>query len=231
VRADDWLAERFGHAVWWVEPGTSAVELRAHAEAGGPALYQAKVAAGDLTHLRELTRGGMTVVDTNLTLQHDLDPTPAERSGGVVEAEPQHHADVLEIAERDYDVSRFHLDPEIPLATAQAIKRDWIQAHLDGVRGDRLLVAEQAGRAAGFLAVVTDGGVRIIDAIAVRRAARGHGLGSALVRHLLASRGSGCSAVRVGTQASNIRSLRFYEDLGFRIKDSRYVLHMSVGGH
>lgn len=222
MEEDPWLAERLGCAAWWVPPHTPAGELREHAAAHAPAFYQAKVDARDVAAVRELSAAGMTVVDLNLTLSRAPDPSLAPPAG-VGEAAPADAADLLEIATRHYDVSRFHMDPEIPAEAAARIKRDWVRAYLDGERGNRLLVAERDGRAAGFLAELADGERRVIDLIAVRADARGAGLGRALVTEVVRS---SPGRVDVGTQAANVGALRFYESLGFRAAHARYVLHL-----
>ena len=48
------------------------------------------------------------------------------------------------IAQRDFSVSRFHLDPQIPDEVARTIKRDWVDNFFAGARGDRMLVVERS---------------------------------------------------------------------------------------
>lgn len=225
MRADPWLADRFGHSAWWVPSDATSDAIRTHAAAHAPAFYQSKVEAIDVTAVKELGRGGMSVVDTNVTLAR-----PPTRSVtpefSVVEAEAEDRDEVLEIAERDYRVSRFHMDPDIPAEVANRIKRDWAAAYLDRERGDRLLVVRRNGRLAGFLAILASGRTRVIDLIAVRDPERGAGVGTALVVELLADPGGDCESVEVGTQAANTNALRFYETLGFRAVRTQYVLHL-----
>jgi dTDP-4-amino-4,6-dideoxy-D-galactose acyltransferase len=219
---DAWLAERLGCAAWWVPPETNAAELRDHAARNGPAFYQAKVDAHDVAAVRELSAAGMAVVDLNLTVARDADQHAAPAMP-VVEAGPEHGEGVREIAAADYEVSRFHMDDQVPPAVASRIKRDWVQAYLDGARGERLLVVERDGRPAGFLAELASGETRVIDLFAVRAAERGAGIGRALVLELLRT---APGRVEAGTQAANVRALRFYESLGFRAERARYVLHL-----
>jgi ribosomal protein S18 acetylase RimI-like enzyme len=131
---------------------------------------------------------------------------------------------VLEIAGNHYGVSRFHRDAAIPDQLANAIKQDWAMALLEGRRGDGLLVVRRGERAVGFLGVLAPSpGVRVIDLVAVHSAERRSGVGRALVEALVAS---GDGRVDVGTQIANTGSIRFYERLGFRVQDTRYVLHL-----
>jgi ribosomal protein S18 acetylase RimI-like enzyme len=82
-----------------------------------------------------------------------------------------------------------------------------------------------AGIASAFLLAIGPArGIAVIDLIAVDASARRQGFGAACV-HFLASM-EGVTRLRVGTQAANIGSLRFYEALGFRMVASHYVLHL-----
>ena len=73
----------------------------------------------------------------------------------------------MTIAEREYDVSRFHLDPGIPDDVARSIKRDWVDNYFTGARGDRMFVAEHDGEVAGFQLVLDTPEAAVIDLIAV----------------------------------------------------------------
>src|SRR5687767_5640622 len=139
MREDRWLAERLGRPVYWIEPGDDVSRL------SGPAMYQAKVDADRVEEVSALERAGFSVVDVNLTLARAPGVVDAP-DVAVEEARPDHADDVLRIAEQDYRVSRFHMDPDVPDEVARRIKRDWVQAYLDGERGERLLVAERGGR-------------------------------------------------------------------------------------
>jgi ribosomal protein S18 acetylase RimI-like enzyme len=222
VREDTWLGERLERPVLTFEDGDDPAEVARATAERAPAFAQAKVGTADVATAAALQDAGFRVVDVNVTLS---------RRAGVAEA-PQDVGDagetdrdaVLEIAGRHYDVSRFHRDAAIPRSVANAIKRDWAAAYLDGQRGERLLVVRRDDRAVGFLAVLApSAAVRVIDLVAVHPDARGSGAGSALVNALLAS---GDGRVDVGTQIANTGALRFYERLGFVVGETRYVLHL-----
>lgn len=205
MRPDPWLAERLGLPVFTVEEQDVRFRERA--------FYQAKVPCDALQRVHALEDDGFRVVDVNVTLERPAGPLDTAGAVPVADARPEHRAGVLALAEHDYTVSRFHLDPEIPDGVAGVIKRDWAAAVLDGERGERMLVA---GDAQGFLAV-TPGPT--IDLIAVRTDARGSGIGRALVAALAPA------PITVGTQVANTGALRFYERLGFSVTATRFVLH------
>lgn len=221
---DPWLAERLGRPVLTFEAGDGADQVAGEAARRAPAFAQAKVDCGDVPTTVALQDAGFRVVDVNVTLSR-----PAAGGDAPVDVEEASESDrdaVLEIAAEHYGVSRFHRDAAIPDELANAIKRDWAEALLDGRRGDRLLVIRHGQRAVGFLGVLAPApDVRVIDLVAVHSAERRAGVGRALVEALLAW---GDGRVEVGTQVANTGSLRFYERLGFTVKDTRYVLHLHV---
>jgi ribosomal protein S18 acetylase RimI-like enzyme len=219
VREDAWLARRLGRPAFVLDPGDDPVALP-------DGFLQAKVPAGDVARVGLLEAAGFRVVDVNLTLRREPAPLAAGALLPVVAARPAHRDAVLRIAALDQRSSRFHLDPAIPDDVAAAIKRDWAAAVMDGERGAGMLVALDGDDVAGYLAAGTRGDAAVIDLIAVRSGRRSAGAGSALVAAL--ARG-GARPVEVGTQAANVGALRFYERLGFRAIDSRYVLHLHRG--
>lgn len=211
LRADEWLSRVLGFPVHvGDEPA--------------PGLVYAKVATRDVERVAELEAVGFRVVDVNVTLER-LMGAPADGGDVFVEpARPDQHEALVDIAGRAFRWSRFHLDPLIPNELADRVKREWVRSYVTGTRGSELLAAADGGRAVGFLAVLADGEVRVIDLIAVAPEAQGRGVGSALVAELL-RRHPGCERIRVGTQAANVDSLRFYERHGFAVAASDYVLH------
>src|SRR5262249_52847692 len=133
---------------------------------------------------------------------------------------------VAAIATSSFEWSRLHLDPLIPKETADRSRRDWASNFFAGKRGDAMVVAEHDGAPAAFLlAKGPAGGTLTIDLIAVRPSFRHLGFGASCIR-FAASRIAGTQSLRVGTQAANVGSLRFYESLGFRTVASHYVLHL-----
>jgi ribosomal protein S18 acetylase RimI-like enzyme len=247
IREDHWLAERFGHPVFTVSieqsPGGIAGAVREHASAQSGASYQARVPSDRQAEAEQLRDAGFREVSTGILLARvpdvpeaaGLDAMRAGQSGVEVRAaRPRADDAILEVAERSFSRSRFHLDPEIPDAVANRIKRDWAASCLEGRRGDGMLVAVREGAPVGFLAVVAgDAGgraVRTIDLIAVDPAQRDQGIGEALVARFLRDSTGACDRVQVATQAANPDATRFYERLGFAIAEETTDLHMHLPG-
>jgi ribosomal protein S18 acetylase RimI-like enzyme len=213
---DGWLSEQLGRPAYTLQEGDHRLDA-------GPGFYQAKVESTDGARVAALEDAGMRVVDVNVTLRRPA-AAPEAPVADVRDAGKEDREAVLEIAERDYAVSRFHLDPQIPDARARSLKRAWVDNFFRGERGDRLLVHGQEPD--GFHLVLDGPDARTVDLIAVAEGARGQGVGSALLGALFAT--EPLRDVVVGTQVSNTGSLRLYERLGFRTESSRYVLHGHV---
>ncbi len=213
---DGWLAEQLGRPAYTVQEGDRRLDA-------GPGFYQVKVDCADVHRVGALEDAGMRVVDVSVTLRRPAAP-PRVAAEHVRDAAESDREAVLEIAERDYAASRFHLDPQVPDARASALKRAWLDNFFRGARGDRLLVHGEPPD--GFHLVLEGAEARTVDLIAVAADARGRGVGSALLGALFAA--EPLRDVIVGTQASNTGSLRLYERLGFSVQSTRYVLHGHV---
>jgi ribosomal protein S18 acetylase RimI-like enzyme len=199
-----------------------------------PAFYFAKVPTRRIDQVDALTQAGFRVVDVNVTLERE--PTPLARPPGLDPAvrdyAPDDREAVLRIAASAFVYSRFHLDPKIPADLADSVKCAWADSYCQGTRGERLLVADVDGKVAGFLAILTRGGLkgpeRIIDLVAVGKSYQARGVGRKLVEVFIVQ-STGCAAsLKVGTQAANVPSIRLYERCGFRMAETVYVLHAHV---
>jgi GNAT superfamily N-acetyltransferase len=133
------------------------------------------------------------------------------------------------IAGSAFRYSRFHLDPQIPKSLADKVKAVWAGNWFAGQRGDGMVVAEDAGQVAGFLQLLWSGEqCLVIDLVAVRPQSARKGLSRAMIGFAQAN-GTGdarrAAGMIVGTQAANVPSVRLYESLGFRLRQTKFVLH------
>jgi ribosomal protein S18 acetylase RimI-like enzyme len=236
--SDNWLSGRLGCDAFRLISGSSSDEQALPGGDGSslaPGFYHAKVSTRDIALLRDLQARGFYVVDTNVTFERApglLGGPPSSGNVTVRNAAPRDTDEVLDIAATCFVYTRFHLDPQVSNEAANAIKREWIANYANGSRGEELLVAELDGKVAGFLAVLRGHspapGDRIIDLIGVAQDCQGRGVGKALVRHFVEASQGRCALLRVGTQVANIPSIRLYEQSGFRLAGSNYVLHAHV---
>lgn len=186
----------------------------------------AKVGTDDVTTLNALTALGFQIVDVNLRLIRPNAPfADVDVEAAIRMAEPSDRTAVGVMAGRTFRYDRFHADPAIPDATANAIKSAWATNFFCGQRGDWMIVVEADGEIAGFLQLIRRNcGPLIIDLIGVDVHFEGRGFARAMIAY--AARACAPDAdMLVGTQVSNVRSLGLYEGLGFGVVSSSYVLH------
>jgi dTDP-4-amino-4,6-dideoxy-D-galactose acyltransferase len=237
---DKWLSttlarEAFSvHPAANVDPGEGARVVETHAAGRSGTFYFAKVPILDVTMVGALTGVGFCVVETSLVFilpmaSLRLDPFACEALD-VSDFEARWRQGVLDVAGSCFRYSRFHVDPAFGKPLADHVKREWIRSYVEGKRGDRLLVAHSGDRVVGFAAMMLagreSGPAAIIDLIGVSAEHQQRGVGRLLVKAAAAVYGSRCSTLEVGTQASNVPSVRLYERLGFRLGRSNFVLHL-----
>jgi len=231
IHPDSWLSEKLARPAFTVMAATSSpADIRAafasHQSPEG-AFYTAKVGALELEVVGALTAEGFSVIESSLAFERPIDRHAPVAQVSV--CQPAWHDAVLDIAEHAFRYSRFHVDPRIDHLAANRIKREWIQSYVDRRRGDVLLVAHENGTVTGFNAMLVterpSGPVAVIDLIGVHPEHQRRGIGRLLIDAALHHYQGRCRSLEVGTQGSNIPSVRLYEGLGFRLIRSGFVLH------
>jgi ribosomal protein S18 acetylase RimI-like enzyme len=243
---DGWLTNIFGYPVFRIdvsapdEPTSQIAGLiKRHASERPTSFYYAKVDTKHIEVVRQLGSAGLYVVDVNVTFSIDVKvpssgSVPGETAAlSIREVEDVDHDAVLKIAGTCFRYSRFHLDPLVPLAVANRIKRDWIESYIKKRRGERLFAALKNNMPVGFLAVIessTNGRPGYtIDLIGVAPDSQGQGIGRALTLFFIDHYQERATHLRVGTQAANIPSMRLYQKLGFFVSQTQYVMHGHFG--
>jgi ribosomal protein S18 acetylase RimI-like enzyme len=236
--SDSWLSESLGRPAFRLASAASAGQVGVIAAEmvrlanRADAFFYAKLPTMDVPACVALVNAGFAVIDTGITFAWNGAEQRAADGVRVGIARQHQYASLPKIAETCFRWSRFHLDPQIPVGLANLIKRRWIESYVEGRRGSALYVAEVDNTVAGFLAVLEATSqsrtVAVIDLIGVASEHQGRGVGAALVRSFVNDWQGRAAELRVGTQAANIQSLRFYETSGFRVVESNYVLHAHV---
>ena len=228
LKPDAWLSDILGCPVWRAE-ATADKESLSALQSDAQVFSYAKLDAGDIGYLSRLVDPGFRVVDTALTFDGAIKlPVPSVVDGARFALAKDREA-VVSTAGSAFRFSRFHLDPLVPNAIADAIKSSWAANYFVGKRGDGMVVIERKSRVVGFLQLMWAPDRRlIIDLIGVDPAWQGQGLGREMILHA-ARHGTGDgrlpATMMVGTQACNTPSVRLYESLGFRLRSAQYVLH------
>jgi len=228
---DGFASEHLGVSVFRLtRPGDARDLLFGLADEPGPLMVEAKVSTEHPALVANLTKLGFWLIDTNVQLDVPAAallnvPLPnGSRSWRIRDAKPDDRSALAHLVARNMVTSRYHLDPRIEPARATAFKQVWLSNFFQGRRGDGLLVADADTGVQGFLLVLEKGDQGVIDLIAVDPALRGTGVVRGLIRAWL-QRAPQITRVVVGTQVSNVASLRAYGKLGFRICATSYLLH------
>ncbi len=229
IADDPWLAailSRPVHRVTGYVGTDDALSVRRLREVTArPAFSYSRLATADTRSLDAFEAAGFRVVDTSVTLETEELPEPAAQGDVVRLATPDDASAVERVARASFTLSRFHLDPRIDSAVADEIKARWAANFFHGRRGDHMVVAQREGELAGFVQLlVAPDGLLIIDLIAVAASHRRRGLAGAMIRFAAHTCGR-VTRLRVGTQASNVESLRMYQKLGFLVTGTAYVVH------
>lgn len=123
--------------------------------------------------------------------------------------------------------SRFRTDPAMPADAWVRLYERWADNSLAGTMADAVLVARIDGNVVGMLTVGCRDGAGTIGLFAIDEAARGRGLGTALLE-----RGSTwfaehrCESVSVVTQGDNLAAQRVYKRAGYEVADVTGVHHL-----
>lgn len=222
AKEDRWLAERFGRPVLRLDGRGVPPALPADA------FCYAKVDTKDVETVKALSAAGFYVVDVNVTFgvaSAKAKVAPPAAGIEVKQVSGPAAAACVDIAGRCFQYSRFHLDPAVPRALADRIKRDWIENYALGKRGLGLFEASVGGKPAGFLAVIGSERRRVIDLVGVDPSMQRRGAGRELVAFFLRRYAPECDELLVGTQAANLPSMALYLAAGFGIVSTSYVLH------
>jgi GNAT superfamily N-acetyltransferase len=227
---DRFTTEHLGRQVYRLLGIDRAVEaLSAIPPDTRPVMIEAKVPVDRVADATRLTALGFNLIDTSIQLDVDISRiaanAPATGAGWMVrEARPADRSSVERVSAENLTTSRFHLDPQIDPRAASALKAAWAGNFFDGRRGDRMLVVDTAGAVGGFLLTLERGHEGVIDLVALEPSVRGTGALGALVREWV-KQAAGLTRLVVGTQVSNVPSLRAYARIGFTVRGASYVMH------
>lgn len=158
---------------------------------------------------------GFRLVDLRVTLDRTLQVPAHAPQYAVRTAQPGDLPALRAMARAGFRQSRFYADPHIPAGRAGALYEIWVEKRLNEPTS-RVLVVDTDGEAAGFITCLFDGADGAIDLFSVGEAARGRGIGQALVQGALAWFGEqGAQRASVVTQGRNIAAQRLYQRCGF----------------
>jgi len=227
VSKDQFLEVLLGRPAYLI--GSNCQLSRKSLEEGEDSFLYAKISSDQVEDLERFQTLGFRVVDLNLQLERTIDrsaPVPSSLHNGITVgwSQASHRIEVREMARISFLLSRFHLDPKIENAVADQIKATWSENFFEGKRGDRMIVSTIENEVVGFILIIEGDDFACLDLVAVSTDHRRKGIATIMIEFALNSLGHKEKFI-VGTQVSNIPSIRAYEKLGFSTFSTTYVLH------
>ena len=229
IKADDWLASRLGFPTFRILNVQTrpiqklAVELLK--QIPKKSFIQSRIPMADLEVAGKLQFLGFKEIEQLITFETSISKVQFGRQPQVRLAVPEDRERVVEIARQAFTYSRFHQDPLIASALADAIKADWTEAYFYGTRGSKMIVALNEGEVSGYLLLIENRNKLVIDLIAVDKNQRGRGLASRMVEYVLEHAPNYITSISAATQENNRASIAFYEALGFTPKTYQLTFH------
>lgn len=178
--------------------------------------------------LDAVTRAGFSFADVRLELARPRSPaTPPQAAIACTEVGPRWIHHIEDMARAAHEDTRFLKDPRFDGVRAAELYARWIARD---IREHSVIVAHERARDSpplGYISCQLDGPVDgRIGLVGVNAAARGRGVGRALVNAALQFFSDhSIGQVRVATQGTNVAAVRLYESAGFRICESRIWFH------
>jgi len=185
-----------------------------------------KVKTGFIRCINKIENLGFRLIDTNILFKRNADlyyKKNLKNNICIKFADSSHKISVGKIAYNNFTYSRFHLDPLIKKSQADHIKKNWVENFFLGKRGDYMVIAFYNDKPIAFLQLIKKENKLIIDLIAVSHNYRGESIGSSMIS--FACENIESEKITVGTQISNLPSIKLYQSLGFNPISSDYVFH------
>ena len=192
--------------------------------------YYIKLDSSNFSTLRNYENSGFKMIEENITLEKKggellrFQLSDQHQRYEIRWAQDEDRNFVEDVAQKSFFHDRFHQDPEIDNSLADEIKKQWAGNFFLGKRGNAMIVATANNRPVAFLLLLFVKKHSVIDLIAVSEEHRKKGLSKQMIGYALHNL-SGMNRWLVGTQSTNIPSVRLYGSLGFQTIGSQCVLH------
>ncbi|MAT10623.1 MAG: hypothetical protein CMM02_06405 [Rhodopirellula sp.] len=230
LKRDPFISDIIGKPAWMVSD-TNHLEEKDFAR-GNDGFVYAKADCQNIISIGRLEKFGFHLIDTNVQLDrfssgllYDLQ---VPKNYKIDFAEPENAQRVEQIAATSFKYTRFHLDPFISDKFANDIKRQWAGNFFKKIRGDYMVVLKYKTEIVGFLQLILKDKNLIIDLIAIDKLHQGKGLAGVMI-NFAANHLDKWQRMLVGTQVTNIPSMRSYVKQGFNICQSSYIFHYHGG--
>ena len=233
IQRDAFLECILNRPVYKINEFTDPVELKLLQDKNYKkkgSFFYTKVDCSNVSTLRIFENSGFKIIEENITLEKKGGESLKKKLFGhhqqyeIRWAQAEDRNFVEDIAQKNFSHDRFHQDQKIDNSVADEIKRQWAGNFFSGKRGDAMIVATANNRPVAFLLLFLAKKHSVIDLIAVCKKHRKKGLSKQMFGYALQNL-SDRNRWIVGTQSTNIPSVKLYESLGFQTIGSQYVLH------
>ncbi|WP_420549394.1 GNAT family N-acetyltransferase [Curvivirga sp.] len=214
--------EIFGKPVWRLNDISCAREVVHLAQKQNVTIisYRENGSEEDLSFLEQ---AGFYSVEMLTTLERKINPE-TKWPDHIQIANIDDASSVAEIAGKCFSDDRYHIDKAIDNKIADAIKSQWMYNAVSG-RADIVFLYKEAGKILGFNSCMLRDKVASIDLIGVLPNLQRRGVGKALVQAMENHYAGKAAFLRLGTQAANLKSQKFYQKLGFQEIYRRQTWH------
>lgn len=136
---------------------------------------------------------------------------------------------VVDIAGKSFNHSRFFNDPKLPQEQAHNIYVHWTECAF-GLKNKYFVISKREGNVAGYILFSIKEDFSVIELIAVDVKYQGQRVGKSLI-HAMESFviDKGIRKIKVGTQVNNISATQFYNAVGFKYVSCGSVYHLWIG--
>ncbi len=133
---------------------------------------------------------------------------------------------IVDIAKKSFNYSRFFNDPKLPQEQARNIYLHWTECAF-GQENKYFVISEREGNLAGYILFTFNEDGSIIELIAVDEKYQGQRVGKSLI-HTMESFviDQGIKKIKVGTQVNNIVAAQFYNAMGFKYVSCGSMYHL-----
>ena len=201
--------------------------LVAAARASGLGLLYVVLEPGQAALARAVQAAGGELVDRKLTFVQQPLPASGAAPHPAIALTNEFTPQLEALAWQSGAYSRFRLDGRFGPGVFRGLYSEWLRKALAGVLARQVLVWRGGqGQELGLLTLGEADGRAAIGLLAVDAAARGQGVGQALVRAAGQLAGAAAyPALQVATQGANAPAGRLYRKCGFALAHEAHIYH------
>lgn len=135
---------------------------------------------------------------------------------------------IVDIARKSFNYSRFFNDPKLPQEQAKNIYVHWTEYAFNQQK-KYFVISEREGNVAGYILFSFNEDSSVIELIAVDEKYQGQRVGKSLICTMESFViDQGIKNIKVGTQVNNISAAQFYNAMGFKYVSCGSMYHLWI---